>query len=642
MINFMINYSDELNHQQYKAVLHKEGPALVLAGAGSGKTRIIIYRLANLIEEGIKTNEILLLTFTKKASLEMKKRVNNLLENDDSFEGGTFHSWGIHFINKYSKLLGYDQQLNIYDPNDCTDMIKLIISELVAKKEYDRKKNFMSADRIQDLFSAMNNNKIDLKDAFLNEDIDMIDAENVYNIFNNRKRANNIIDYDDIMALLLKLLQHEEFGKKIMDNYKYIMVDEFQDTNYIQNDLINAIYKHNKNIFVVGDDAQSIYAFRGAKVENILNFHKVFKDTKVYNIDINYRSSKEILDFSNEFSKKFRHNLKKNLISHRSFIGKKPKFLEFQFKNDECTYIIKEIKNKLKEDSEYRDFVILTRSSYLNYDIQAALTKENIPFRVFGGIRFFDRKHIKDFISYLKILNNSFDQVSFNRILNLIPRIGDKNALKIFTEIKKYNSIKDIDIEKLDIKLNDKIINFINVLKNSIDYMQKNDMNSLFENLKNYYSDLVKLEYNRLKELNTLKNIFLGYITVESFLLAINVDQSTLFEDDNENFLTVSTIHSSKGLEFKHVFILAVANGTFPSSKSIAKGELEEEKRLFYVACTRAKDSLYISNVNNSFKEPKYIFIEGIKNEFIERKKILKKKTFSNKFSNNYDGYKFE
>ena len=644
-----MKYDKELNHGQYRAVMHNLGPALVISGAGTGKTRVITYRLSRLInEKQINPKEILLLTFTRKASEEMKLRASKITGENIDVSGQTFHSFAVSVLRKYANLLGYKNNFLIYDVEDCHDLIKLILNDYVDDSNL-KDKNFPKTREIYTMISKIKNQRVSFSEVYFETEEYKSDVKNVIKTFEERKFENNVFDYDDLLLKLLTLLKEEKnVLKKIAQQYKYIMVDEYQDTNFAQNEILLQLFKENKNILVVGDDMQSIYSFRGAKVSNILNFCKNFKGAKIYKIELNYRSQENILNFVNFFSSKLENTFSKKLEGIKKTKNNEPIMLyQFERKEDEAIFIKEKIlESKNDENLNYSSWAILTRNSNLANSVQIAFDIANIPYRVYGGIRFAQRKHVRDLLSYFRILQNLKDTVSLNRVLLLLPKIGNLTSKKIINFILE----NDININNLgDIKLSQKSsllkshLNFFSqTMQSSNVFLEKENKLHAFDSIKNYYIDLTKIDIDRKRDLEVLKDIFLSSNNLNEFLINFALDPPNMKKSSGEynDFVTISTIHSVKGLEFDRVFLLGVTDQIMPSGKWKNKEDYEEEMRLFYVACTRAKEKLFLSTTMQDtyfYYSGKSPFIKNIPKELMSESILLKRSFYDDEISSFLD-----
>ncbi len=604
-----INYNQLLNKNQYLASTNINGSILVIAGAGSGKTRTIIYRLAYMLEKEINPQNILLLTFTRKSADEIIKRANLLIEDvrANQIMSGTFHSFANFILRKYHAVLGIQANFTIIDASDSEDIIDLIRQEL----KFDKKnKAFPKKSRIQTIISKARNCSVTILEVIDKEYKGLSDFLEEIQIlaetYSEYKKANNIIDYDDLMEFLRDSLRdNSEFRNKIQEKYKYIMVDEFQDTNIVQKEIVDLIAAKYKNIMVVGDDSQSIYAFRGADVENILIFPDTYPECKIIKIEQNYRSTQDILDFTNSIVNHSKIGYKKHLFSDNKKSGK-PIIKKFYSPEDEASFIVSRILDLREENIPLDEMAVLYRSSYHANFIQAELLRRNIPYVVYGGLKFTERRHVKDIISYLKVIFNHYDAVAWNRILKLISGVGGATSSKLIASIQNNNGIPDLKLfkgKKFAQSLEELLQTLNSINSQEMSIPQKIDM------LKAYYEPILKMmedDYKtRLLDVDVLYNMATKYERLERFLSDFALeppsksfqDKSTpLIDETEESPLVLSTIHSAKGLEWNTVFIPHLLDGLVPSSNSIVSIDyLEEERRLFYVGCTRAKERLYLT-----------------------------------------------
>ena len=606
---FKIDYENSLNEMQYIAVTTVEGPLLVIAGAGSGKTRTIVYRVAFLLENEILPQKILLLTFTRKASHEMLARTTSLLNDRRCQEvmGGTFHAFANYLLRKHAELLNISPNFTIIDTVDAEDVMGSIRQELHLEK---RNRAFPRKGRVQSIISKARNCDITIKavvDREFRELAEFVeDIELIGKKYSQYKKEGHLFDYDDLMEFLCYSLKNNlRFRENVQEAFQYIMVDEFQDTNTIQKEIVDLIAEKYRNVMVVGDDSQSIYSFRGANFENILKFPETYPDCQFVKIEQNYRSNQDILSFTNSVINNAKIGYKKKLLSTKKSPGK-PIVKKFRSQEDEAEYIVSKILKIKEKGTPLNQIAVLYRASYHSNFIQAELLRRNLPYLVFGGIRFMERRHIKDIIAYLRIILNPWDQVSWKRILRLIPGIGGIAAGKIVLHIHQLNGKIDFsgfanhkyrsDIEKLGYVLNQlshpKVVIYDKI-----------------EMLKDYYVPILKsLESDyeiRLLDIDVLCSLARKYDDLEKFLSDFALDPpankyqdqaSPLIDEIKGKPLTLSTVHSAKGLEWNSVFIPHLLDGLFPSIRAVRNiEEIEEERRLFYVACTRAEEQLYLT-----------------------------------------------
>ncbi|MBR5304410.1 MAG: ATP-dependent helicase [Candidatus Gastranaerophilales bacterium] len=599
--SYKINYEIELNPAQLEAVKTKDGAILVIAGAGTGKTKTLTYRCARLIEDGINPENILLLTFTKKASKEMLTRASLILdERCDKVAGGTFHSFANLILRKYSALLGLKNNFTIMDSADAQDVIVHITNTLFPKKE----KRFPKKSTILEIYSKSVNKEVPVKEIIDKEFWNFKEVEDkiidIHKGYVKYKRENSILDYDDLLLYLKFLLtDHENIRKKLSNQYKYIMIDEYQDTNTLQADIIKLLASEHNNIMAVGDDAQSIYAFRGANYKNILDFPLIFPDTKIIKLEQNYRSSQNILNLTNKIISSATRGYKKELFSEiQNPI--KPALIRAINSQMEAEFICQQVLELLDEDIELGDICVLARNARMSYNLEIELAKYNIPFQKFGGPKFMEAAHIKDIIAHLRIILNPDDTISLNRILLLLKGIGAKATTQIipFMQQKNYNQ------KLLPSKYSTSLAPLFKLLINN----DNSDwsLQDLVDEIIKYYKPILKDKYDdwqkREKDLEHFQYLSTQYKKLDNFLsdLALEPPEASvegMYKNNiKDDCLTISTIHSAKGLEWNSVFIIGAVDGRFPSAYSFNSiDEMEEELRLMYVATTRAKNRLFIS-----------------------------------------------
>ncbi|MBQ8847553.1 MAG: ATP-dependent helicase [Candidatus Gastranaerophilales bacterium] len=599
--DYKINYEEELNQAQLEAVKTKDGSILVVAGAGTGKTKTLTYRCARLIEDGVLPENILLLTFTKKAAKEMLNRATLILdERCEKVAGGTFHSFANLILRKYSALLGLKNNFTIMDSADCQDVVQHITNTLFPKKE----KRFPKKNTILEIYSKSINKETPVKEIIQKEYYNFSEVEDkiieIHKGYVKYKRENSILDYDDLLLYLKFLLQdHENIRKKLSNQYKYIMVDEYQDTNTLQADIIKLLTSEHNNIMAVGDDAQSIYAFRGANYKNILDFPNIFPNTKIIKLEQNYRSSQNILDLTNAIISKAQTGYKKELFSQiQNPI--KPALIKAINSQMEAEFICQKVLELLDEDISLNEICVLARNARMSYNLEIELSKCNIPFQKFGGPKFMEAAHIKDIIAHLRIILNPDDTISLNRILLLLKGIGSKAV----SEIIPYMQAKNYNQKLLPSKYSSSLTPLFSLLVKNDE--QNFDLQRLTEEIIRYYKPILKDKYDdwqkREKDLEHFLYLSTQYKKLDNFLsdLALEPPEASvegMYKNNiKDDCLTISTIHSAKGLEWDSVFIIGAVDGRFPSAYSFnSTDEMEEELRLMYVATTRAKSNLFIS-----------------------------------------------
>jgi DNA helicase-2/ATP-dependent DNA helicase PcrA len=600
-----IDYKNQLNPEQYQVVTEADGPCLVLAGAGSGKTRTLVYRVAYLIENGVPPESILLVTFTNKAAKEMLDRVQKLLGfKPEGFMGGTFHHIGNLILRRHAEKLGFLRNFSILDSADSESFVKQAMSELGLNT---KGQNFPKASVIHSVISYAKNTNGDLKDiAMTNYSYPDFIADKIVQlgeIYEAKKKKANAMDFDDLLVNWLKLLQQfPEVKRRYTEQFQYILVDEYQDTNYIQAEVIHNLANEKNNVLVVGDDSQSIYSFRAADVKNILNFPNLFPNAKLYKIETNYRSTPQILGLANEIIKNNRNQFSKTLCAKRedSIL---PTLMPARDEHEQASKICRRIMDLYRDGKDYADIAVLYRSNYQSADIQLELSKRNVPYVVRGGMRYFEQAHVKDVMSYLKILSNFKDELAWKRMLNLYEGFGEKKADVVWKEIQKFASLAEIingqivfsgkageswnkvlDIFRTLLGLNSAERGFISsAIETILDRGYETYLKNAFEN----YRD-------RLDDLSQLLNFVAMYNDLEKLLTDVTLSEN--FGEENaakKNVVILSTIHQAKGLEWPVVFIPGLRDGQFPHHKCLDNPkDIEEERRLFYVAATRAKDEL--------------------------------------------------
>ncbi len=593
----MIDFRKNLNKAQYEAVANDKGPMLILAGAGSGKTRVIEYRTLYLVDSGVNPKSILLLTFTKRAAFEMLSRVVEKDERCQEIEGGTFHSFAYKVLRRYSGLIEIENSFLVLDESDSSDLINQS-----AKKIGINDKNFPKKETIREIISASINKGMSIGDALeiqyphFNRFISEIEAIKVE--YGKAKKERNYVDYDDLLVDLRLLLKNESIRKELSRRYNYIMVDEYQDTNPIQGEITYLLGKDHQNIVVVGDDAQTIYGFRGSSHKNIMNFPKFFPKSKIVTLESNYRSTQSILDLANAVLENMEEKYSKVLVSGNKDLGEKPKLTCYKDQYSEAHGIATKIESLITNGEDVKGMGVLFRSSFHSIALQMELDRRRIPFRVVGGRKFYEMAHVKDFISYLRVISNFRDDLSWRRILTLLPKIGVKRAEGVISNIAKSSKLK----EALGHLSNSEFIEVTELAqlieKASAKGLKVSDR---LEIIFNYYLPILKNNYDnwnkRLEDIEVIKEISGRYSSLRNFLIDFTIDgQERGTTDLNKGMVTLSTIHSAKGLEWNTLFIMNMTDGSLPISFSFdSKDELEEEQRLFYVAITRAKKRLYIS-----------------------------------------------
>ena len=646
----------QLNEKQKEAVDRITGPILVIAGAGSGKTMTLSYRVANMVlNYGIHPSSILLLTFTRKAAEEMLARASRIAKIDlKDVSGGTFHSFGLMVLRHYAKEFGLKNNFSVIDQPSAEDTLALLANQLGFTSKEER---FPNKGAMLDIISKSRNKVLPLSVIIKEEYGEFAkETENfnfLYNAYQDYKKLQNYVDYDDLLVYLKLLLQtNERIRKKLSDQYKFIMVDEYQDTNKIQADLVYWLAKEHENVMVVGDDAQSIYSFRGANFRNILNFRDYFPNYYEIKLEISYRSLQPILNLANVILAPALEVTPRSLISFREDLGFKPYFWRPSDQDVEAEMVTGRILTLRNNSVQLNNIAVLVRNAFHARDVERYCTRNNIPYVFYGGRKWAELAHIQDIVAYLKISMNKQDKVAWQRILTLLPNLGEKSALNIIQYLEENN----FDLQTLKSEKNSKkkyypyLIDLKNVLENIMD--EKISLLSRIDELIVYYTPFVEKKKNpesRKADLNYFRNKSTEFKNIEDFLTDMALTPPTekmelkgrTIPRNNEKPLIISTIHSAKGLEWNTVFILRALDGDIPSARSIDSDEqLEEERRLFYVAITRAKDNLFISapqgirrgyygKFDSAFYNNESRFLKEIENldEFVEIEYLKTKRT---------------
>lgn len=633
---------DNLNEKQQEAVKETEGAVLVLAGAGSGKTKVLTTRVAYLInEKGVNPRNILAITFTNKAATEMKERISKMVENSNKIQISTYHSLGLLFIRENCEKLNYQSNFTILDSEDALTLIKKIMKE----KGIDDKA--FNPRAIRNAISSAKNELIDAKSY---EKYALTEFEKkVYEVYLNyekRLKLGNSLDFDDLLMLPIILFKNNpDILSKYQDRFEYILIDEYQDTNYAQYMLSKLLSAKYKNIFVVGDIDQSIYAFRGANYKNILNFEKDYPNNKTILLEENYRSTKYILNVANDIIKNNKQRKEKNLWTQNND-GEKITYHKAENEKDEANYVKNEIQKLIDNGVEKSNIAVLYRTNAQSRIIEEELLHHNIPYKVVGSFYFYNRKEIKDLISYLKLIYNPHDDISLLRIINTPKRgIGLKTienlTLKAISENKSiYEAIdsgKELQFKNIIEKIKQKQEELS--LTELIDYILNET--GLKQELESEKTIEAEIRLENLNEFKTVARNFedkYGIISLDEFLDSISLVSDIEEHKDNKDVITLMTIHSAKGLEFDYVFLMGMEETLFPHRNSLLDSEqIEEERRLCYVAVTRAKKKLYLTNARKrmifgdiSYNPPSR-FINEINEEYLEKEETNAPKTFDKK-----------
>ena len=591
-----------LNDRQKEAVLYNEGPLLIIAGAGAGKTKTLTTKIAYLIEEGFAyPYNVLAITFTNKAAKEMKDRLYGLIGDlAKKVQVSTFHSFGLKLLRENYEKLGYEANFVIMDSDDSLTVVKKIVKDL----GYDPK--IYNPRAIRNKISSCKNEMMtpEMYERYAVSDYEKV-MHKVYEKYEEKLKKNNSVDFDDLLLLPIKLFkENPSVLQKYQELYQYILIDEYQDTNEAQYILSKLISAKSRKITCVGDDSQSIYSFRGANYKNILNFEKDYKDAKTILLEENYRSTSTILDAANQVIKNNTQRKDKNLWTSRGK-GEKIKYYRAYNERDEAQYVIRKIKELRNKDVEYKDIAVLYRTNAQSRVLEEEMLKENMPYRVIGSFYFYSRKEIKDLIAYLRLIHNSKDNVSLLRVINTPKRgIGLKTIENLTMKADEagtsiYEAIssgKELEFKKTIEQL--KSLSEELTLTELIDkVLDASGMRQELESEKTLESE-VRLE--NLEEFKSITKSFEereGLVSLEDFLLEISLISDVEEYKDDPNRVSLMTVHSVKGLEFNHVFVVGMEEGIFPHMNSLMEtSELEEERRLCYVAITRAKDDLHLIN----------------------------------------------
>ena len=607
-----IDYRAALNSQQLAAVTAGEGPSLVIAGAGSGKTRTLVYRVAYLIDSGIDPSNILLLTFTRKSAQEMLARVGDLIgARSQRVCGGTFHSVANLLLRRYGRSIGVEPGFTILDRGDAEDLIALMRAQLGLN---EKDKRFPRKGTIMEMLSKCENTLRSLDEIILDEFghfADHVeDLGRLQKAYQAAKRQKQLLDYDDLLVMLRQLLLLDEVARTtISRQYRYILVDEYQDTNRLQAEVIRQLASTHNNVMVVGDDSQSIYGFRGATFKNIMEFPTLFPGTTMYKLEENYRSTQPILNLANCIIDEAAEKYTKRLFT-RKIDGPLPSLVEAAGENTQSRFIAQKILELREEGVPLSEVAVLFRSSFHSFDLEIELSRKGLPFIKRGGVKFIETSHVKDLLAHVRVIANPLDTVSWHRVLMLVEGVGPKKAQDLLATLvksdKPVQTLREVT-GRSSVGLKS-LANTLESLSGAEDLRPANLVSQAYE----YYLPILKEQYDdypkRIRDLDHLQTIAEGYPGVDEFLAdlaleppdgsAVGVDAS----DRDDERMVLSTIHSAKGLEWQCVFVIWVVDGRFPSVYSfVADDELEEERRLFYVAVTRAKRHLFLTYPINVF-----------------------------------------
>lgn len=601
-----IDYAAALNSQQLAAVTAGEGPSLVIAGAGSGKTRTLVYRVAYLIDSGVDPSNILLLTFTRKSAQEMLQRAGELIgARSERVCGGTFHSVANLLLRRYGRSIGVEPGFTILDRGDAEDLIALVRSQLGLN---EKDKRFPRKGTIMEMISKSENTLRSLEEIILDEFghfADHIeDLSRLKTAYQAAKRQKQLLDYDDLLVMLRQLLLLDETARMtISRQFRYILVDEYQDTNGLQAEVVRKLAATHNNVMVVGDDSQSIYAFRGATFKNIMEFPQLFPGTQIYKLEENYRSTQPILNLANCIIDEAAEKYTKRLFT-RKIDGPLPSLVEAGGENTQSRFIAQKILELREEGVPLSEVAVLFRSSFHSFDLEIELSRKGLPFIKRGGVKFIETAHVKDLLAHVRVIANPLDTVSWNRVLMLVEGVGPKKAHDLLAAIVKGGQPFDV-LRGVSGRSGQGLKNLANTLESlsgTDDRSPSEQVNHIYE----YYLPILKEQYDdypkRTRDLDHLHTIAEGYPGVNEFLadLALEPPDGSASgvdaPDRDDERMVLSTIHSAKGLEWQAVFVIWIVDGRFPSVYSFVDDEdLEEERRLFYVSVTRAKRHLFLT-----------------------------------------------
>jgi len=626
----LTRYRSELNDEQFRVVTAKPQAALVVAGAGTGKTRAITYRVAYLIEHGVSPQRILLATFTNRAAREMLRRVETLTgsQNVHRVWGGTFHRIANLILRRHAVSIGFESNYSILDSEDARDFINVCIDDAAIDT---KKKRFPKAEIVQSIISYANNTDQPVDEVIITKYpyFEMLTQQikRVEHIYQSRKQERNVMDYDDLLLNAKRLLlEKPDIAAVYAEQFQHILVDEYQDTNRLQAEIIDLLAVKHRNVMVVGDDAQSIFAWRGAEFTNIYEFPKRYPEAALYKLETNYRSTPEILGLANTSIACNRKQFPKMLTAVKRSRGFKPALIPCSDVEQQSAFVAARILELRDEGTRLEDIAVMYRSHYHSMELQLELTRRNIPYRVQSGVRFFEQAHIKDVISYLRIIVNPRDELAWKRILKMIPGVGNATANRIFETIALSNaggSEQQSDGNDLALSLRSiepRIRNkpgwqdFVKLLEMLVQDENRNNPAKQIELvLTNGYEQYLLETYEnaeaRTEDLKGLALYAQRYDSTESFLSELALLSTERFKEpqplvgedvisgaEEDELLTLTSVHQAKGLEWKAVFIIWAAEGKFPSPRSLREIDSEEEeRRLWYVALTRAKDEIYLT-----------------------------------------------
>ncbi|MDP9205060.1 MAG: ATP-dependent helicase [Gemmatimonadota bacterium] len=611
------DFSSELNPQQAAAATHGDGPLLIIAGAGTGKTRTLVYRVAHLIERGVSAERILLLTFTRRAAQEMLSRAERLVGgNSKRVHGGTFHATAHRLLRRYGPAAGLAKDFTIMDQGDSSDLMQLSRAQLgYAAKT----KRFPKKETLQYVYSRHINTGISIEDIIRDDYPQFVDYledfGKIYADYTRRKQERNLVDYDDLLLFWALLVEAApELAKKISGMYDHILVDEYQDTNVLQARVLQGMCSTHRNITVVGDDAQSIYSFRGANFRNILDFPKQFEGATTVTLEQNYRSTQPILSVTNTLISRAAERFTKNLWTERTG-GESPWLVAARDEQQQTQFVVDRILELHEEGTPLREIAVLFRAGYMSADLEIELTNRKIPFEKWGGLKFLEAAHVKDVLAFLRILENPRDEVSWYRLLMLLPGIGDATARAAIDSMisaawesgafGRYNPPPRAKAAHAA------LVNLLDGLRNR-PLQDEAQVSADIARVRLLYDNILRERYDRveprLADLDQLQIIAGGYPDRATFLSALALEPPQATQDlpggskEDDDCLVLSTAHSAKGKEWDAVFVIWAVDGWFPSARCLNNDEeTEEERRLMYVALTRARNYLSVTYPLNAY-----------------------------------------
>ncbi|MFO7799713.1 ATP-dependent helicase [Rhodohalobacter sp.] len=634
--DYTIEYENLLNKAQLDAVMHNDGPVLLVAGAGTGKTRTLVYRVSRLVESGSDPSEILLLTFTRRSAHEMLRRASQILdERCQRVEGGTFHHYCSKLLHQNAESIGYPENFTIIDAADAMDVINLVRSRMDIPKE---RKRFPKKSTLYSIISSSVNKQRSIRETIEDEYPQFISylekIEELYSKYQDYKEINFVMDFDDLLVKTRDLLlNNEEIRTQVASKNRYVMVDEYQDTNALQAELTRLFSSYHKNVMAVGDDAQSIYSFRGADHKNMMRFPDLFENTRIIKLEENYRSTQRILDVANRVLEEAREKFDKKLYTNNEK-GDLPGLVKAANMNDQSRFLTQMILNLREQGSELNDIAVLFRNGRDSFDLEVMLNKKDIPYIKYGGQKFTEAAHVKDVLAHLRVLLNPKDSISWNRILMLIDGIGPKTAEDLFLwshqngdPFRPQNAPNISERYLTQLKALGDLFSKLKQLSGSVPEQ--------LQAVVDYYSVFCKKRFDdhpkRMKDLETFVDISGTYRSLDVMIEEIALDpiEATAIETEtaqkDESPLILSTIHSAKGLEWRTVFLIQCLDGILPSGYALDdEDQLDEEVRLLYVAVTRAKENLFItypalfqSRYGDYFSNPSR-FIDSLSDELVE------------------------